>query len=57
MVSTIKGVDCGRGGIVQLGCPFDSTLLYFLMKVAGAHAYSSREKSLALSDRPEKNTV
>lgn len=57
MVSTIKGVDCGRRGIVQLGCPFDSTLLYFLMKVAGAHAYSSREKSLALSDRPEKNTV
>ena len=36
-------------GVVQMGSYFDSIFLLFLMKLAGAHAQSSRGKSPAIT--------
>ena len=43
----VVGVYISRRGIIQLRSSFGSILLLFLMKVAGAHTYSSRGKSPA----------
>ena len=38
----VVGVYISRRGIIQLRSSFGSILLLFLIKVAGAHTYSSR---------------